>query len=105
MPKIFEIPGRPAPQGHTYLRVFSGPHTIFEDGKKISLARIADGTSNTLMVVEAATAVPWTSVDELIYDSKSPLPKLGDPAKGKASSWPASPTGGVVLRCPLPSTR
>jgi hypothetical protein len=84
MPKVYEIPGRPAPPGHTYLRVITGPHTIYEEGKKMTLARIQDGTSNTLLVVEAEKAVPWTSPDELVYDPKGPLPKLGNPAKGGA---------------------
>ena len=25
MPKIFELPGRPAPKGHTYFRIFTLP--------------------------------------------------------------------------------
>jgi hypothetical protein len=36
-----------------------------------------DGTSNTLGVVEAGEAVPWSKPDELVYDPKKPLPKLG----------------------------
>src|SRR5262249_27686727 len=41
------------------------------------LTAIPDGTSNTLGVVEAGEAVPWTKPDELPYDPKAPLPKLG----------------------------
>jgi hypothetical protein len=40
-------------------------------------ADITDGTSNTILVAEAATAVPWTKPDELIYDPNGPLPPLG----------------------------
>jgi len=29
------------------------------------------------MIVAAAEAVPWTKPDELVYDPKGPLPKLG----------------------------
>ena len=36
-----------------------------------------DGTSNTVLVVEAATAVPWTKPDELPYDPNGMLPSLG----------------------------
>jgi prepilin-type processing-associated H-X9-DG protein len=35
-----------------------------------------DGTSNTIMAVEAAEAVPWTKPEPLEYDPKKPLPKL-----------------------------
>jgi hypothetical protein len=38
---------------------------------------VSDGTSNTIAVVEAAEAVPWTMPGELAYDPKTPLPKLG----------------------------
>jgi HEAT repeat protein len=42
--------------------------------------RITDlvrGTSNTLLLVEAAEAVPWTKPGDVAYDPKKPLPKLG----------------------------
>jgi hypothetical protein len=41
------------------------------------ITAIRDGTSNTIGVVEAAEAVPWTKPDELVYDENKPLPKLG----------------------------
>lgn len=81
MPKVFEHPDRPAPPGHTYFRVFAGPSgaTIYDaEGKtKLSLGRIADGTTNTFLIVEGETAVPWTKFDELIFTPEGPLPKLG----------------------------
>lgn len=88
MPKVFEIPGRPAPKGHTYFRVFSLPkgakgtdRPFFVEGQKGgSLAGISDGTSNTFMIVEAGESVPWYKPDLLAYDGKLPLPQLGDKA-------------------------
>ena len=41
------------------------------------LFAIPDGTSNTIGLVEAGEPVPWTKPDELVYDAKKPLPKLG----------------------------
>lgn len=38
---------------------------------------VADGSSNTFAVVEAAEAVPWTRPGEMAYDPKKPLPRLG----------------------------
>jgi prepilin-type processing-associated H-X9-DG protein len=38
---------------------------------------IQDGTSNTIFVVEAGDAVPWTKPVDLPYDPKRRLPKLG----------------------------
>jgi len=36
-----------------------------------------DGTSNTILIAEAAEPVPWTKADDLPYSSREPLPKLG----------------------------
>ena len=38
---------------------------------------VTDGISSTVMVVEAEEAVEWTRPDDLVYDPKKPLPKLG----------------------------
>ncbi|MCI0460941.1 MAG: DUF1559 domain-containing protein [Gemmataceae bacterium] len=43
----------------------------------VRLNAIEDGTSITIGIVEAAESVPWTKPDELVYDDKKPLPKLG----------------------------
>jgi len=40
-------------------------------------ASFPDGTSNTIGVVEAGEAVPWTRPEPLVYNEKGPLPKLG----------------------------
>jgi hypothetical protein len=38
---------------------------------------LIDGSSNTVMVVEAGESVPWTKPDDLPFDAKKDLPKLG----------------------------
>lgn len=78
MPAVFAPAGRPQGEPHTTLwQVFTGPGTLFEGTGACQLHDIADGTSNTLLVVEAARPVPWTSPEDLPYDRKGPLPKLG----------------------------
>lgn len=86
MPKVFEIPGREAPKGHTYFRIFKMPKDA--KGTELPLLKegeigpriisITDGTSNTFLIVEAGEAVPWYKPDLLAYDGKLPLPQLGD---------------------------
>jgi prepilin-type N-terminal cleavage/methylation domain-containing protein len=38
---------------------------------------LPDGTSNTILIVEAGEAVPWTRPEELPYAPDRPLPRLG----------------------------
>ncbi|HEX4612391.1 MAG TPA: DUF1559 domain-containing protein [Urbifossiella sp.] len=89
MPKVFEVPGRPAAKGHTYWQSFTLPKKtrpmggrplLVEGERGPTFASITDGTSNTFAVVEAGESVPWYAPDVLPYDGKMPLPQLG--AKG-----------------------
>jgi hypothetical protein len=87
MPKVFEVPGRPAPKGHTYWRSFTLPKKsqpkdgrpwLVEGEVGPRMVSITDGLSNTFAVVEAGGAVPWYAPDVLAYDGKMPLPPLGE---------------------------
>jgi RNA polymerase sigma factor (sigma-70 family) len=40
-------------------------------------ASIPDGTSNTILIVEAGNPVPWTKPEDLHYAEDEPLPELG----------------------------
>ena len=88
MPKVYALPGdSSAPQGHTYFRVFVGDHAAFPPPRPTPVGgmtqgrrypvEFTNGTSNTVLAAEAATAVPWTKPDELPYDPNAPLPPLG----------------------------
>ncbi len=78
MPEIY-APVLPTdePRISTYYQVFTGPGALFEDNRGPALLDIKDGTSNTFLVVEAGTPVPWTKPEDIEYDKKKPLPKLG----------------------------
>jgi RNA polymerase sigma factor (sigma-70 family) len=54
-----------------------GSRTFFRESQGVQLAEITDGTSNTIMVVESAEAVPWTKPDDLPFPDSGPLPRLG----------------------------
>jgi hypothetical protein len=79
MPKMYALPGdTTAPPGYTYYRVFVGNGAAFDWCKGASMTRdFPDGLSNTILVAEAATAVPWTKPEELDFDPNGPLPALG----------------------------
>lgn len=94
MPKTYMVPGVEAKEGMTHYRSLVGPGPMFNTmlnpvamrGKfwapRYNLATVPDGTSNTIMVVEAAEPMIWTKPDDLRYDAKAPLPKFGVRAEG-----------------------
>lgn len=80
MPTVYNRGGTPANawSGNTPFQVFVGPGSAFEDRPKpITFMDFKDGTSNTLLVVEAQQEVPWTKPDDLPFDPARPLPPLG----------------------------
>ncbi|MFL5342687.1 MAG: DUF1559 domain-containing protein [Gemmataceae bacterium] len=78
MPRVYAIPGVTNPgETNTHYRVFYNNDAMFDLTKKISLTQVADGLSNTLMIVEANEAVPWSKPEELLFEPTKPLPKLG----------------------------
>jgi len=93
MPKLYAPVRGPAKEPHsTYYQVFTGdlaPFRLKPDGSAPLGARgprfpasFLDGTSNTFLVVEAAEAVPWTKPEDLTYDARKPVPKLGSEFSG-----------------------
>jgi len=80
MPKVFAPPpGVAAEPGKTYFKVFTGPDTPFSNpmfGPRIP-ANFQDGTSNTLLIVEASDPVEWTKPEDISYDRLKPVPALG----------------------------
>ncbi len=79
MPETYALPNdTTTPSGSTHYRVFVGNGAAFEWCKGAHVPNdFPDGTANTILVVEAATPVPWTKPDELDYDPNGPLPALG----------------------------
>jgi hypothetical protein len=79
MPKIYApVRGKTKVPHATFYQVFTGPSTPFQGkvGPRMPVTFL-DGTSNTILIVEGGEAVPWTKPEDLPYDDKKPLPKLG----------------------------
>src|SRR5438477_510375 len=69
MPKVYaSVNANTKEKFETFYQVFVGKGTVFEPGEKISFPQIPDGTSNTLMAVEAGDSVPWTKPEDLVFD-------------------------------------
>jgi hypothetical protein len=80
MPRVYAPPPSKAalvPANHTVVHVFVGKGTAFEGPAGLNIPNdFPDGTSNTLLVVEAGEPVPWTKPQDLIYQPDGPLPPL-----------------------------
>ncbi|HEX3150121.1 MAG TPA: DUF1559 domain-containing protein [Gemmataceae bacterium] len=86
MPQVYgtaEVRNK-AGAGKTFYRGFSSPRGIFEKPRtpgdpplKIGAAQIPDGTSNTILVIDAGQSVEWTKPDDLDFSPGMPKPALG----------------------------
>ena len=81
MPKLFAPPRGKAEPGQTFYQAFTGKRGWLKPQALIP-ASFPDGTSNTLAIAEAGTAVIWTKPDDLVFDGKD-IPALGGMFDGK----------------------
>jgi RNA polymerase sigma factor (sigma-70 family) len=79
MPDIYApVLGKTKQPFATYYQALTGAGTGFEGKKGLRIPTdFPDGTSNTILIVEAGEAVPWTKPVDLAYEPKKALPKLG----------------------------
>ena len=77
MPAWFRDPGEQDQSQNASYFVLSGPGTIFDGKEGTAFRLIRDGSSNTILAVEARRDIPWTKPEDIPYDPNRPLPKLG----------------------------
>jgi uncharacterized protein (TIGR03067 family) len=78
MPKIYALPGVETKEpGMTFFQVFTGKGTVFEGKEGLKLTDQLKRDGPQFMIVEAGEPVVWTKPEDLAYDPKKPLPKLG----------------------------
>jgi len=78
MPPVYRNPNRPVDTKTNYLLPV-GTGAVFEGKTGRKIAEITDGTSNTILLVEANEdqAVEWTKPDDLEVNLEKPLAGLG----------------------------
>jgi prepilin-type processing-associated H-X9-DG protein len=87
MPQTYACPSTTPTPGKTIYQVFVGPKTMFPPGRKgVRIMEVTDGTSNTLLVAEAAQPVTWTAPDDLSFGSSLPMYGAGSPHPGGFNS-------------------
>lgn len=79
MPDVFRTSVQDVKVTETYYQAVSGPGAIFDPKAKVGIQDIQDGTSNTLLVVEAGPPVPWTKPADIAFDPAAKPPVLEGP--------------------------
>ncbi len=84
MPHIFQCPSEDLSKGHTTFQVVVDPRSVFT-GKPsgISPGMITEKEWETLMVVEATHAVPWSKPEDLSLASGGPRFGIGSKRPGR----------------------
>ena len=82
MPDVFRHPGAPKDSTNTAYLALVGRGMVFEGKQGMKFRDIRDGASNMIFLVEANRDIPWTKLEDIHYDPKKPLPKLGGFSKG-----------------------
>ena len=87
MPAVFANPSadpQAVAAGLTTVQVLTGGNTLFAvPDKGVHIRDITDGTSKTLLIVEAMPdrAVPWTKPADVVFDPGRPLDGIGNPRR------------------------
>jgi hypothetical protein len=81
LPAVYRLPGDMNTEGKTPYQVFVGPNTPWADGGRTGPrmpAGFPDGTSNTILVVDAKKQVPWSAPEDItLGPGMSPRSLLG----------------------------
>ena len=83
MPSMFRCPSAELSQGLTTYGIIVDPRSMFT-GKPtgVPVSSVIDGTSRTLLVVEATSPVPWTKPGNLSLASNEPVLGMGSKHQG-----------------------
>ena len=79
MPDVFRAPVQDRKTADTYFQAVAGPGAAFDPTATVTIQHIGDGTSQTLMLVEAGPPVPWTKPTDIPFDPNGKPPMLEGP--------------------------
>ena len=81
IPITYSSVSEPLPPGKTRCVALVGPRTVMPGDEKIQMRKITDGTSNTILCVQASrnAAVDWMKPDDIEFDPEQPLAGLDNP--------------------------
>ncbi len=77
MPDVFCCLEKPAESKNASYFALVGQGAIFDGKQGTKLEEITDGTSCTILLVEAKRDIPWTKPEDIPYDPHTPMPALG----------------------------
>jgi beta-lactamase regulating signal transducer with metallopeptidase domain len=77
MPATYRSSHQPADSTNAAYFAVVGPGTIMGGKEGTPLEAIADGASNTILLVEAERDIPWTKPQDVEYDPAQEAPRLG----------------------------
>lgn len=73
MPDAFRRPGVAEDSSSTNYVGFSGANTALGEQEHVRIRDIKDGTSNTVLIIEAETEIPWTKPEDLPLENMSEI--------------------------------
>ena len=77
IPLVYRSPAAPPDSTNSSVFALVGPEAALSSEEGVPIREFRDGTSNTILAVEAERAIPWTKPDDIPYDPKKPVPELG----------------------------
>ncbi len=77
MPDTYRHPDSAPASSETSYTTIIGEDAFCQPSKLGTFTDIRDGTSNTIMLVESKTSIPWTKPEDLEYASDKALPAMG----------------------------
>lgn len=83
MPDVFRDANDDLRSTNSSFFALVGPGTAFEGRNGIQIKEFTDGTSATILLVEAKREVPWTKPEDISFDPSKPVPQLGRFEKGQ----------------------